>query len=449
MTHLTDMEELLNSIISKNIANYMQEAMSCYMSGAYRGCIVLSYIALFDDLLAKLEELSKVNKKARKIFKEADKRKSDQQVFESYLIDQLNSEKLIPDLDSSFLDTLRVLRNKSAHPSGHIPSAEEARFIFYEVIKRFLSRPILSTTQLVDDIISKLKDKHFFPNTNIEDIKTVVEEEIESLHDEAIPQLIIKLINKFADDNATIKKNAGFFIGGLARLNNSMVNSLIQEYLITKKSSDANYDLLLIRVLSSNGTIYNGLNKTVRKRLKKIISNRIDSIKSSTLPTKYSHPVTFFASLFRSVNEDDLSEIFEEEFKDVVKKYFSTSSLIFCIKGKKVFKKYYMDIINQMAGSSNFDTANKFARSLPDIDKDLAKIITDRESFAIILNILYAAYHGAFGARDLRDSKFNPIPKLKKKSIKYCGDKPRGAKSMIKKIIYEDMSTKDFIDEYL
>jgi hypothetical protein len=116
------------------------------MASAYRGCIVLSYIALFDDLLAKLGELGKVNKLAKNIFDEASKKKSDQEVFESYLIDQLAVKNLLSELDTTFLSTLRVLRNKSAHPSGHEPSSEEARFIFFEVVSRFLSRPILSTT---------------------------------------------------------------------------------------------------------------------------------------------------------------------------------------------------------------------------------------------------------------------------------------------------------------
>lgn len=41
MTHLTDMEELLASVISIDVRDYMREAMNSYMSGAYRGCIVL------------------------------------------------------------------------------------------------------------------------------------------------------------------------------------------------------------------------------------------------------------------------------------------------------------------------------------------------------------------------------------------------------------------------
>src|SRR5690242_11100331 len=116
------MEELLATIPGTSIRDYMFEAMNCYMAGAYRGCVVLSYIALFDDLLSKLGELASINTAAKTIFTEASKRKNDQDVYESYLIDQLTSKSLLSGLDSEFLKTLRTLRNKSAHPSGHKPS---------------------------------------------------------------------------------------------------------------------------------------------------------------------------------------------------------------------------------------------------------------------------------------------------------------------------------------
>ena len=85
------MEELLAKIPSADIRDYMREAMNCYISGAYRGALVLSYIALFDNLLAKLGEFANVNATAKAIYQDASKKKNDQDVFESYLIDQLSS----------------------------------------------------------------------------------------------------------------------------------------------------------------------------------------------------------------------------------------------------------------------------------------------------------------------------------------------------------------------
>ena len=61
MTALADMEELLSKISNKAVLTFMREAMGCYTASAYRGCIVLSYLALFDDLKLKLAELAKIN----------------------------------------------------------------------------------------------------------------------------------------------------------------------------------------------------------------------------------------------------------------------------------------------------------------------------------------------------------------------------------------------------
>ena len=55
MAHLTDMEELVSSIKNEDIRDYMSESLACYMAGAYRASVVLTFIALFDDIIDKLE----------------------------------------------------------------------------------------------------------------------------------------------------------------------------------------------------------------------------------------------------------------------------------------------------------------------------------------------------------------------------------------------------------
>ncbi|EPG2069829.1 hypothetical protein L7A04_003798, partial [Acinetobacter baumannii] len=187
MANLRDMEELVLTIENENIRDYMREALSCYMTKAYRGCIVLSFIALFDDITSKLEKLGGVNKVAKTIYENAKAKKDAQDVYENFLIEQLKSKNLLSEMDSEFAEILRRLRNKSAHPSGHRPSAEEARYVFFEVINRFLSKPIFSTNHLVGEIIDRLTNDNFFVETGINKIAEVVEEEISSLHLEAIP----------------------------------------------------------------------------------------------------------------------------------------------------------------------------------------------------------------------------------------------------------------------
>ena len=230
MPHLHDMEELVNSIQSNKIKEYMKEALSCYMASAYRACIVLTYISLFDDIVTKLGELGKVNRKAKRIHDEAEKRMEAQDIYEKYLIDQLQSHSLLPSLDMAFLEILRVLRNKSAHPSGHNASAEEARFIFFEAINRFLSKPILTTTQLVDDILSRLDGEYFFPSTDIGSITSVVMKELENIHYSTYPYLVNKFLEKTSSPNSEVARNADFFLTGLASIKDSLASESIVKY---------------------------------------------------------------------------------------------------------------------------------------------------------------------------------------------------------------------------
>jgi len=73
-THLTDMEELLARIVASAAADYMAEALKCYHAGAYRACVVTSYIALFHDLRMKLVPLVPVNSARRSSTPRSNKR---------------------------------------------------------------------------------------------------------------------------------------------------------------------------------------------------------------------------------------------------------------------------------------------------------------------------------------------------------------------------------------
>ncbi len=74
MSNLRDMEELISDIVDVELKEYMREALTCYMTGAHRACVVLSFIAIFEDLLKKLDGMATTNKTARAIFTEISKK---------------------------------------------------------------------------------------------------------------------------------------------------------------------------------------------------------------------------------------------------------------------------------------------------------------------------------------------------------------------------------------
>jgi hypothetical protein len=413
------MEELLATVTSTEVRNYMREAMNCYAAGAYRGSIVLSYIALFDDLLAKLEELGNVNSSAKTIATEAKKRKADQEVFESYLIDQLASKGLVSELDADFLNTLRTLRNKSAHPSGHVPSAEEARFIFYETIAKFLSREILSTTQLVDAIVGRLSNANFFPTKITSDIKSVVEEETASLDEAAIPQLVAKLVAAVGSADGTVVKNANFFLIGLALLNVAGTTKTIQSKLISAKVDDARYRVVILQVVAANGSLIKGLTVGSIGRLRALLSMQIEELTAAMSETKLAHPITSLSSIAEAMPEADFVSTFEPELRKLFdKRPYSQILLKQLGKYPGVFALYFPVILSK-AASNDFATANSFASAVESLDADLAALATDEQAFQLIIAVLRAADRNAFDSLALRNSRFAAIPVLRAKALSH------------------------------
>ncbi|KKC98822.1 hypothetical protein [Photobacterium halotolerans] len=449
MAHLTDMEELLSKVQSPLVKDYMREAMNCYMAGAYRGCIVLSYVALFDDLLEKLAQLGKVNAIAKKIHTDASTKRSDQEVFESYLIDQLASNQLLSGLDAAFLGIIRTIRNKSAHPSGHAPSPEESRFIFFEVISRFLSRPILSTTQLVDEILVRLKNTNFFPSSMINDVKDVVSEEIAPLHEAAIPQLIDKLANASVSVESAIANNAGRFLVGLAALKRDEVRTQLVKRLVQKKSDDPEFASLILRVLSADGAVAVGISSTYTQRLKSILAERIKEVKGSESETRFAHPASVLASLSDAMSPDQFLEAFKKEAQMFINKRPYSAYLLDAIKSHESLLDYFIEKLIKNAESSDFDTANEFARAIEDMDDPVAEVLTNEQAFQLVVAVIVAANWGAFGSKSLVKTKFSATPRICAKARRYTKTMRKAAREYFQSKLSSDLKLTEFVDKYL
>lgn len=419
MPHLHDMEELISSIEDNQVKDYMKEAMSCYMANAYRACIVLTYLALFDDIVKKLGELGKVNRKAKKIYDEAQNKIHEQDVYENYLIDQLASNSLIPKLDTNFLDILRQLRNKSAHPSGHRASAEEARFVFYESINRFLSKPILTTTQLVDDILARLDDQHFFPSSSINKIADIVKKEILNIHHETFPYLVNKILEKYLNSNSDLKRNSGFFLNGLAHLKDDQLSICLKKYVIDSKCSDSKCSSIILQIISANGSLLSNLEPVTFDRLKAVISNSIENVKSSDDDSELSHPSAVLNSILQDCGENLIVSQFKEQLIQLFRKNIFSISFISRMSGNEKVVKLYLEEAYRQAGSNDFHTANKFSENISGMDNYLFESLTGEQASELIINMYKAAEYGAWRAESLKSSEFSSIPKIKSIAIEY------------------------------
>lgn len=448
MTHLTDMEELVSSIPSTDIRDYMREAMACYMAGAYRAAVVLTFIALFDDLMSKLEELGKINKKAQTIFKATDKKRSEQEPYETYLIDQLKSNGLLPALDAEFFETLRTLRNKAAHPSGHHASAEEARFVFYEATTRFLSHPILSTKQLADEVINSLGDSNLFPATSILITKQVVEKAAKKLHPDTYPYLIPQLIAKTQSDNKVVKRNARSFLNGLSKIDDKKTNACLRKYAIEKVSSSKSDGSLALGMFGANGILFKDLDAVTYERLKVILSDRIRDVDATTPHNRLSHPSYVFISLFKSIPADEVLNVFKDQFQAFLKKFPYSAYFAKNLKKEGPAFELVIDQLIAYAHDDDPDLSTDFVGNVDVVEQFYAAHLQPERAFHMVVRLLHAASNGGESALDLRNARFGAAPVLRARANAYLAEHNEDARAIARELFgaQEDL---DKVFDYL
>ncbi|MFK3934789.1 hypothetical protein ACI2JB_14490 [Pantoea agglomerans] len=445
MARLYDMEELVGQVIDEDVKQYMREALTCYMTGAYRATIVLTYIALFDDIYKKLEQLAKVNKVANRIFIASSKKRQEQEVFEYDLISSLKSSSLMSEMEVTFVDILRQLRNKSAHPSGHLPSAEEARFIFYEAISRFLSKPILSTKTIVEQITSRMSESNFFHSPDIAVMAKVANKELSNIHPEAIPFLISKLVDSLSNDD--VQSNSKKFLCSMA-FSPPTENTLTQlrEKIIEAKASDPEYYELICELLSSNGDLYKELHDVSYGRINNLL---METVKKTGLQIQYDfllHPITVFESLMRSNSPKEILEKNEDSFNSLLEKFLYSSYFIEVLKDYILVRGIIGRKLIDNAGSNSFEIANDFAKKIYNLDKVISENYTDRFCFRLLSSVLKASNSGAFSSESLIKTKFNSLPYIKEKAKKYNFESPDAAKDQFVIILEKDDEFDYFIN---
>nr|WP_276533193.1 hypothetical protein [Enterobacter vonholyi] len=442
------MEELISDIVDVELKEYMREALTCYMTGAHRACVVLSFIAIFEDLLKKLDGMATTNKTARAIFTEISKKRDEQKVYENDLLNKLKSEKIITEIDADFLTVLKTLRNKAAHPSGHKPTAEEARYVYSETINRFLSKPVLSTTQVADQILSKLTNAYLFPTTNITDHSAVVNDGVRNLHSDGYSYLLLKLIESLDNANEQIKTNAKRYLLGLAfkPLNNDVLQQ-IKKHIIIDCCSDNNKAQLIMECIATNYRLLNGLDEIVYLRLNKMFEDSIISSKTSDQHTYLKHPIQISKSLLK-LDEEIINKFFKKSIDDVLEKYKLSPLLMKIVKNKDWAKRKVINSIFEKAGSSTFDEANSFARSASAYDEDLSHLMSNMECLELIVRVCDAGIWGAYGAEGMMKGKFNNIPKVKEKALKALLEDETASQELIERIRPDLGSAVDFEKNY-
>jgi hypothetical protein len=185
---LSDLDEMVLSCRSEEARNYVGEALACYRAGAFRACIVSTWIAVVFDLIAKIRELAlSGDAAAQEIVNNLNSWQPLIEVGDAGAIkNSLEFERDVVRIANDrfgFFEGLQVLdlhrlrddRNRCAHPTyqgneqPYSPTAELARVHLVHAVKHVLSQaPVqgkAATTQII-----KLVQSAYFP-TNVDQAK--------------------------------------------------------------------------------------------------------------------------------------------------------------------------------------------------------------------------------------------------------------------------------------
>jgi hypothetical protein len=152
--NISDPEELVLKCQSAQSRGYIAEAVECYHAGAYRACIVSTWIAVVFDFVDKLNKLELAgDKNAQEKLSEFNDIREKGDVarslkFERQIIDwALNEFELISPLEHRDLTRLVEDRHRCAHPSMsssdelYQPTAELARYHLRNAVEYLLQHP--------------------------------------------------------------------------------------------------------------------------------------------------------------------------------------------------------------------------------------------------------------------------------------------------------------------
>jgi hypothetical protein len=448
MAGLTDMEELIATVPEKEIADYLREALVCYGAGAHRGCVVLTHTALFEGLRSKLHAVATVNAKAKAVLAIIDPLANGQKVFESMLIDQMKAGSIITQLEADILGQLNKQRNKAAHPSGHVVTAEEARFVFSEAIQKFLSKPIRQTSVLVDAIVAKLPEPNFFPSAIMTDIKLVVDQETQNLDVAGIPQLVAKLVDVLEGTDVAAAGNATRFLLALANRKDTTIRGTIVKSFLTPKASKDVHAAVVTAIVSSDPEILGVLPPATRIRVAALLQKNAEALGVKTPFAQLRNPAHALAMSVTALGEAFMTSNFKEFTEWVIEQSPTSPEFIKALSTAPGLLATLQKRYRAQASHSQFDVSNAFAALLPGMDTALETVSTDEDAFRLLAAVAKGADWGSYGAIELASNKFKELPELRKKGLAFLAAQPLDAAKAVEEAGLWDGMAK-FLAKYI
>ena len=172
-----DLNGLVDRCLGTHSKRFVGEAVSIYRLGAFRSCVVATWVAVVYDIVEKLLNLSVIgDARAGQLIEQLeDARRRDDPLaamrFESGLLEIAQNEfEFITPIQREALERLKLDRNRCAHPAFNqldepfVPSKAAALAHIEHAVEYVLSQPPVQGRAALDHLMSDVNSR-YFPTT--------------------------------------------------------------------------------------------------------------------------------------------------------------------------------------------------------------------------------------------------------------------------------------------
>lgn len=225
------LEELRLKVLNDDDKILFQEACNCFENGSYRSAYIMAWITLIESLkrkisfLASLEDARSVQAETEIIALESLGKSSDRLIFEKAKECEILNDTDYPTV--SFFWTQRCL---FAHPYNHVPTVDELKHIFSQILIISLEQETMFGMKYIDQLIPLLEKSHI-TGKGYNEISQYAKRKVGRIKATVYPSLYKKLLYQigvnFDDSDRLIacRRYRAFIVAIIERVGDQIGNS--------------------------------------------------------------------------------------------------------------------------------------------------------------------------------------------------------------------------------
>jgi hypothetical protein len=355
---LADLDELVLRCRDERAKRYIAEAAACYRGGAFRSCIVATWIAVAYDVIDKLQELALTgDKQAEQEVERFERIRASADVasalkFERDLLEMATDKfELLSPVEHLDLSRLQEDRNRCAHPSmaaaGEVysPPAELARLHLRNAVSYLLQRQPVQGKAAMERVMAEINSP-YFPTDSTEAFKHFEHGPLVRPRDSLVRNLATVLLKTLLLEPVDWHAKARYLaaLRALRQLHHQAVESVLSARLPELVRRVGAGDLgQVVRLIANLGDVWEFLSADLQNMLRRYVA-RMPSGNIGLLNRALSIPP------LRDAAEGRASTLGEEDFENAF--LWETHQII------------WDRAVSLYLESGSFDTANRRVKFL-------------------------------------------------------------------------------------